>query len=421
MLHPTPPAPSTSRLVASGLVSLAATLLAVELVLRVFLVAPRLIAPSYPLGAGIAGSELRLAQSEYDIKLRYNAFGFRGPEFPLEKDPGELRVLVLGDSFAEGIGVAERDRFADLLEAGLAARASRPVRVLDAGQMGTGPTGYVRNLLEFGVALQPDLVVMAVYVGNDFGVGVAPEAGLVVRETVPERAVADPGTWSSVLALAYVRRGVEQLLTGEQLLFRRPARSSPWEVGYGRAVSRQFFLDGAGVLGVTPDEFDAATAQMDPALLAEFFAGRINPSILIVAVAQKVGERKGTPPAKPREVGGSVAPVVRSIVRVRRTLEERGIGLLVLVVPDVRELERARHDAFLARLATQPSPEMERTGEVRRRFVAELAARGVPYLDLAPALQRAGRPVFHVMDGHFNEAGHRVAADALLERLADSF
>jgi len=403
------------------LASLAATLLAVELVLRALLVAPRLIAPSYPLGAGIAGSELRLAQSEYDVTLRYNAFGFRGPDFPLEKAPGELRVLVLGDSFAEGIGVAERDRFADLLEADLAARASRPVRVLDAGQMGTGPTGYVRNLLEFGVALRPDLVIMTVYVGNDFGVGVAAETERVVRETVPERAVADPTTWSSVLALAYVRRGIEQLATGEQLLFRRPARSSPWEVGYGRPVTRQYFLDGLGVMGVTPGEFDAATAQMDPALLAEFFAGRINPSFLIVAVAQKVGEMKGAPPAKSRDVGGTVAPVVNSIAGVRRILEERGIGFLVLVVPDVRELERARHDAFLARLAMRPSPEMERTGEVRRRFLAELAARGIPHLDLAPALQRAGAPVFHVMDGHFNEAGHRVAADALLERLADSF
>jgi hypothetical protein len=64
---------------------------------------------------------------------------------------------------------------------------------------------------------------------------------------------------------------------------------------------------------------------------------------------------------------------------------------------------------------------MERTGEARQEFVRQLEARSIPTLDLAPVLRDAGTHAFHVMDGHFNEAGHRVAAQALVERLAGGF
>jgi len=410
-------------LLAAAATSLAVTLLAVELVLRIFLVAPRLVASNYPLGAGIAGSELRLAQSEYDIRLRYNQFGFRGPEFPLEEQPDELRILVLGDSFAEGVGVAEESRFADLLDRDLAARTGRAVTVIDAGQMATGPASYVRNLTEFGVALRPDLVIMTIYIGNDFSVAdSAAGAELHVNDTLPSRALADPSTWTSVLTLTYVRRGIEQLVSGEQLLFRRPPRESPWEVGYGKPVSRQYYVDAVGLLGVEPEAVDAATATMDPALVGEFFAGRINPSFFIGAIAEKASELKAAPARKPpRDVAAVIVPVAKMVERVNRLLASRGVAFLVLVVPDVHEMEPAAHDAFLARLAIRPSPEMERTGEVRQAFVRELEARSIPTLDLAPALRSAGARTFHIMDGHFNEAGHRVAAQALVERLAGGF
>jgi hypothetical protein len=399
--------------------SLLISLFAVEIVLRLVFVAPRLIGSHYPHGAGIAGSELRLAQAEYDTVLRYNRFGFRGKELPLVKQPHELRVLVLGDSFAEGIGVAEQDRFADVLERDLAAREQRPVVVIDVGQMATGPAGYVRNLAEFGVALAPDVVVMAVYVGNDFSTKIgAPRAPLRIAETIPPHARTDDRSWTGIFRLAYLRRGIEQLVTGRTLLFRPPARLSPWEVGYGRPISRQYFVDTLSLFGAKPEQLDAVTARMDPQLVAEFYAGRLNPSYFLVAASELIARDQGKlPPPVTSDPDDDVQPVAELLANVDRTLAARGVRFLVLVIPDVHEMEPRAHSAFLARLGVGSSPQMRRTGALRRAFVRALAEHSIPTIDLTRPLRRSRERAFHVMDGHFNEVGHRIAAQALLDAI----
>ena len=51
----------------------------------------------------------------YDVTYRANAFGARDRERTLASG-GRPRVVVLGDSFAEGYGVATADRLSDRLE-----------------------------------------------------------------------------------------------------------------------------------------------------------------------------------------------------------------------------------------------------------------------------------------------------------------
>lgn len=54
-----------------------------------------------------------------------NRLGFRGPEF-LERShsevPDAFRIMVLGDSVTSGIGIAEEDRYTNILERKLRAR-----------------------------------------------------------------------------------------------------------------------------------------------------------------------------------------------------------------------------------------------------------------------------------------------------------
>jgi lysophospholipase L1-like esterase len=99
------------------------------------------------------------------VRVRTNDLGFRDrPVGP--RVPGELRILVLGDSLTFGWGVAEEDTYPRQLEALLAGMLGRPVRTIN-----TGVGGY-NSVQELGVArrhvgrLRPDLLLL-LYVAND--------------------------------------------------------------------------------------------------------------------------------------------------------------------------------------------------------------------------------------------------------------
>lgn len=99
----------------------------------------------------------------------FNSHGFRDYERIYEKPPGVFRILVLGDSYIEAIQVQLDDSFPALLEKTLNAHASSPrYEVLALGQSGFGTAEEYVRYLNFGVAYDPDLVVLAFLTGNDF-------------------------------------------------------------------------------------------------------------------------------------------------------------------------------------------------------------------------------------------------------------
>jgi hypothetical protein len=378
-----PRAAVVALLAASLLVSLGL----LELGLRGFFVAPASLAAHYPLGRGVAGADLRLEQREYDVHLRYNRHGFRDEELPPAKGNGELRMLCLGDSFVEGVGVEVEDRFCDVAERELARRRGGPVVAINAGQMATGPSEYFHNLVDFGVALEPDLVIVAIFAGNDFMGG---RRLFRLEGEVNPRLPGRRRTW---WASSHVARGVAQLVSDETYLVRNLRGKSVWEAAY------------------------AAAARMDPALVADFMAGRLNPTYFIQAVALNVVALRGDKPPPHPYTERDVAGLVYLLERARAILAARGAELVVLVIPHVRETNEAQHVAFLQALAMEPTPQLLQLPDLRRDLVAQLETRGLRVVDLTEDLRAAPALPFHVMDGHFNELGHRIAADALLREI----
>lgn len=95
-----------------------------------------------------------------------NAHGLRDPERPFAKPPGTTRIVVLGDSFMFGHGVADDSTCVRHLERALNARGGPPVEVINASHIGYN-TARQRVLLDsLGLRFQPDLVLLS-YVLND--------------------------------------------------------------------------------------------------------------------------------------------------------------------------------------------------------------------------------------------------------------
>jgi hypothetical protein len=109
-----------------------------------------------------------IKRDEYTVEVRTNAERQRGPSVPFQKAPGTFRILVLGDSFVEAVQVAERERFLTRLQDLLNADGG-PVRyeVIDGGCGGWGTLQEYLYLQEQGPKYQPDLVLLAFFVGND--------------------------------------------------------------------------------------------------------------------------------------------------------------------------------------------------------------------------------------------------------------
>ncbi len=102
----------------------------------------------------------------YQHPVRVNALGLRGGEVEA-KQPGEVRVIALGDSLVYGQGVAEEDTLPAQLESRLNAGgdkdSARKYSVINAGVRGYS-TGQEMDLLaELRDKVEPDIVVLFWY------------------------------------------------------------------------------------------------------------------------------------------------------------------------------------------------------------------------------------------------------------------
>ena len=96
---------------------------------------------------------------------RINSLGCRGPE-PGEASNYDFRVLVLGDSFAEGILVAEADTFSSRLQTRLCESTGLSTLVVNSGVIGYSTEQEFFTLDELSPKLRPHVAILCFY-AND--------------------------------------------------------------------------------------------------------------------------------------------------------------------------------------------------------------------------------------------------------------
>jgi hypothetical protein len=153
--------------------SLAATLVVLEAGARVLRAHRPRLAFAYLqrdellLHRHLPGSRERMRTDEYAIEMRINSRGLRGPERPYDPPPGTRRVLLVGDSFVEGLGVEEHETTAALLEEHWRTVGAR-VQVLNGGVADyCTAQAYLLYKLELA-RYRADVVALFIYM-NDIG------------------------------------------------------------------------------------------------------------------------------------------------------------------------------------------------------------------------------------------------------------
>lgn len=108
-------------------------------------------------------------QSEGYSEVAINSFGFRDNEWAIEKAAGATRIAVVGDSFVAALEVDKSERFTELLSRQLndSGALGAKVEVMNFGQPGFGTAQQLLLLRHKVWQFQPDLVILAVFTGND--------------------------------------------------------------------------------------------------------------------------------------------------------------------------------------------------------------------------------------------------------------
>jgi hypothetical protein len=104
-------------------------------------------------------------------RVTINARGYRGRALPLPRSRERTRVVVLGDSIAFGLGVSDDETFVHLLD-----ERHNGIEAANLAVQGYGPGQELLVLLGDGLRQDPDVVVLAFCLDNDFADAVLPFA-----------------------------------------------------------------------------------------------------------------------------------------------------------------------------------------------------------------------------------------------------
>lgn len=116
---------------------------------------PRLIELAEAAGAAIVRESVQTT----------NSWGVRGGEPDLSAD---LRGVVLGDSYMQGLFVGDDQTPTECLKRALATRVGTSVEILNTGHLGYSPEQEYFTLLEYADRFRPQFVVLSLF-ANDFG------------------------------------------------------------------------------------------------------------------------------------------------------------------------------------------------------------------------------------------------------------
>jgi hypothetical protein len=305
-----------------------------------------------------------------------NSRGFRTDEYTVEKPPGVFRVIALGDSFTfDSHGVPIRQMWHQVFERRLADRTGRDVEVLSLSAPGVGPRFELRLWELEGRRLDPDLVVLAFFVGNDF----TDEAGAPLERTVEAELGRRSATFRLLRNLVRLRhvRGAAAAEAGDR-------GSSPSTAG-------GFELPGYA------ETYDPAVPTFEEAAFARIERGRL----LAVAGPDEEGfDRR-------------FADAAAVVERLARDVELAGARFLVLLIPDQFQVETGLAGRLLAALPP-PAPRLD-LDRPQRRLAAFFGSARIPHLDLLPLFRRhaTGEALYKPRDTHWSAAGNRVAGERL--------
>jgi hypothetical protein len=348
-----------------GLVALVLSLTVAEVCVRLFAPQPIGLSHQDPYGLALHYPGITRFLPQYGHKVSFNSVGMRDTEHTFEKKAGTFRILLLGDSFMEALQVPDDSTLARLMERDLTRATGRPVEVVNAGVSGWGTGDELRYLTRYGLAYHPDLVVVAMTLHNDISDNLRRE-------------------WYTLRDGMLVDRDPRPIPRSDYAVLRLKAFLATHFQIY-QLVRR---VRHTGEMQQVAKELNAHVVQLL------------------------------TVPSPPNIAAGWEL-TDHLLGAIRDTSKALGSQMAVVLLPLRYQLADTTFASFEKQVGKPPDQMgMYQPQTMVRRMADSLH---VPVVDLLPAFRQrtaaSKAPLYLDWDGHWNDAGHRLAADVVVHDL----
>lgn len=343
-----------------------------------------------------------------------NLFGFNDQDYPLEKDPGTYRILILSDSFNWAGG--REGNYTTFLEQKFEQYYGKHrVDIINAGYPGTHTGEQLEILRKYGLQYQPDLVVLGFFVGNDF-VDAEPERKRIIVNDL----------------YVDINRDQELIIFGYPII----PQSRFW------LFLQQKYKIFSELSKSQPQPFSSPFSPPPP----------VNPQSIFPLIANQPTAKPPTiTPAPPPSLSletfltlerarlefcntyplyqtGAYQPqidyILERIGEMQTLLSNQNIQFLVAIYPDEFQVNDQLFQTIMERFNVKPEYyERECQQNILKPFLTD---KNIPYIDFLEPFKQAQKqqPLYLVQEPHWNGAGNQLAADLLFQTLVkttDSF
>lgn len=347
-------------------------------------------------------SSTRHDNKEFDYVFNTNALGFRGRDVPVDKPAGTRRVVVLGDSFVAGVGVADDAVFTTRLER-LLSDAGKPTDVVNLGRSGSSTIREFDLYESFGSRFGGDDVILVVFLGNDL-------AEIVEEHDSDELKAWHPQGWARrgayaafpnlYLELAMVRQSAAAGQGG--------TRSEAKLIEQLRAEANRRGVDTEGAeqrLREVPDEIREA-ARSGRFSLTRLFHGVLDP----MRIRRSLNPRE-------RFFTRAWPRMAKHLEKLKQAIERDGGRFRLVALPAAVQVDPTAAEATRKLGYSVDDAWLSSPSRIQKELAKWSESNGVLYFDLTDALRAAEPPMFHIWDRHLNARGHAVTARVLADWL----
>jgi hypothetical protein len=348
---------------------------------------------------------MRHRASEFDYVLHTNSLGLRGPDVAFDKPPGARRVVVIGDSFVAGYGVPDDEVLTVQLERLLNPPASpdrnrERVEVVNVGRTGSSTIRELDLYESIGRRFQPDVVVLAYFLGND------------LSEVMIEHDAAELARWHPDGLIRRTAYALCPNLYLELAIFRRAretaARAEPRPrdllVAIASAEAERRGIDARTAI----ERYD----HLPPAVRADLEEGLLSDQRILPACYEPDRFRRSFGEDEPF-FQAAWPRTERHLELLRQAVARDGGRLVLMIIPDGCQVDEACF-AFDASLGFEVDPDWRTSDCPTLRALQGWAAdHTVPFLDLTGPFRQSEGGLYYPQDGHFNGRGHLRTAECL--------